>query len=51
MKSEYVETLKEMLKNWNQVFERIQEENPTMSEMEVHKATRIVINESIEIKG
>jgi hypothetical protein len=49
MKKTYVDTLREMLNNWNKVFEQIKRESPTMTDMEIHNATRDIINKSIGI--
>lgn len=51
MKTNYADTVREMLKQWNKVFEQIKMDNPLMSEMEIHNATRDIINKSIGIKG
>lgn len=49
MKKNYVDSVREMLKNWNLIFDKLKRDCPTMTEMELHNATRDIINKSISI--
>lgn len=46
---EFKETIREMLPNWNTVWEQVKKQNPNLSEQQLYESVSRIINYSLGI--